>query len=62
MIKPLMKDMSYKDRNDYRYYKRFLADMKTYGSKWAMDMAEKRIEQLNDKYCKKDVKEWLDEF
>ena len=56
MIKPLMKDMSYKDRNDYRYYKRFLADIKTYGSGWAMDIAEKRIEQLNDKYCKKGVK------
>lgn len=49
-----LKDMTYKDRNEYKYYRRLLGDLQIYGVYYLEDMAKDRVECLEAKYRNED--------
>lgn len=49
-----LKDMTYKDRNEYKYYRRLLGDLQIYGIYCLEDMAKDRVECLEAKYRNED--------
>ena len=55
--KTRMGDMSYKDRNEYRYYRRLLGDLHIYGRFFLEDLAKDRVERLEAKYRNEDKNE-----
>ena len=47
-----LKDMSYADRERYRYHKRLLGDLKLYGASFLKEQAERILKETEVKYAK----------
>lgn len=52
MKKAKLKDMSYADRERYRYHKRLLGDLRLYGARFLKEQAERILKEMEDKYAK----------
>ena len=50
MGKIRLSDMSPKDKQDYKYYKRLLSDLDINGHVWAQERARKEVDKLEQKY------------
>lgn len=50
MKKVNIKDMWYEDRQQYKYYKRLLGDLKLYGEHYLKEVAERIVEDIEEKY------------
>ena len=54
MEKFRLSDMSTKDKQDYKYYKRLLSDLDINGAEWSQERAHKEVNRLEQKYNRQD--------
>ena len=45
-----LSDMTTKDKQDYKYYKRLLSDLDINGLEWSQERALKEVDRLEQKY------------
>lgn len=50
MKKVKLKDMTYADRQEYKYYNRLLRDLRIYGGHYLKEKAERFVVGIEEKY------------